>query len=238
MVEPFGVDRIADHDREIRVIKRMLMDLEERLRVSTGGSDVREQAQLRQEMEAVKQLVDQISSREGVTLHRLETLKERVDEVAALGTEVEELKKRLGSPGSAGVGGGGVDAELLTDLQESVREARQQLELLRANQVAQTKRLDALKEENLKLRSELRQLEAQAHEALEALRQRGERVEKRLAEMERTPPRRAPSVRSNLNALRERVAQLAEISDSGEPGEGSPAPRGRKGKPRAPPDGE
>jgi chromosome segregation ATPase len=215
MVEPFGLDRVADHERELRVIKRMIMDLEERFRASPGGDDGQAQARLRQDVEALKQIVDQLSSREGVTLHRLETLKERIDEFTALGREVEELKKRAESlAGPAG----SLPAEVVAAFTDGLREARQQLEVLRASQAAQAKRLDALKEENAKLRSEYRQLEAQAHAALEALQERGARLEERLGSAQASPPpppppRRVAARRSNLDSLRERAARVAEISD-------------------------
>ncbi len=229
-MEPFGVDRIADHERELRVIKRMMMDLEERFRASPGGGGGEEQARLRQDVEALKQLVDQISSREGVTLHRLETLKERIEEFMALGREMGEWKKSLDAlPGGTGAG---VDAKALAALQESVQEVRQHVESLRAGQAAQTKRLDGLKEENAKLWSEHRQLEAQAHAALEALRERGAQIEERVERLRPAapaPPRR-PAPRSNLEALRERAAQVAELSAPSDSEEDpSPRKRARKG---------
>ncbi len=233
MVEPFGVDRIADHEREIRVIKRMMMDLEERFRAAPGGGGGEEPARLRQDVEALKQLVDQISSREGVTLHRLETLRERIEEFMALGREMGEWKKSLGASGGAQAG---AEAGALAALQESVQEVRQHLDLLRAAQAAQAKRLDGLKEDGAKLWSEHKQLEAQAHAALEALRERVENVEQPRPAAP-APPRR-PAARSNLEALRERAARVAELSAPSdlEDGEGDPPPRGGRGRARREPE--
>lgn len=231
MVEPFGVDRIADHERELRVIKRMIMDLEERFRDSPSGGDVERGAQLRQDVEVLKQLVDQISSREGVTLHRLETVKERIDEFVALGREVEELKKGIATLPKGAFAD--VSAGATAALQEGIQEVRQQMEVLRAGQAGHAKRLDAVKEENTRLRSDYRQLEAQAHEALEALQQREALLEERLGQVEHSqppppsPPRRPAASRSNLEALRKRAARASEISDLSDSEEEPPPSRKR-----------
>lgn len=238
MVEPFGVDRIADHEREIRVIKRMIMDLEERFRATPGGADVEEQARLHQDMESLKQLVDQLSSREGVTLHRLETLKERIDEVVAVGQGLEEMKRRLAnSPKGVPMD---LTAEAVAALREEFQEVRQGLDVLRAAQAAQAKRLDALKEESAKLRSGFSQLEAQAHGAMDSLQQREAQLEERVGRVEKAgppaspaAPRRPPVSRSRLDSLRERAAQVGEVSDSPDSGEGAPPRRGGKGRAQA-----
>lgn len=228
-MEPGGPDRVAEHEREIRAMKRILLDLEQRF-LRPGSTELKEVTQLREQVESLKHAVDQLSSKEGVTLHRLETLKERIDDVEALRREVDGLKASFER-------GPALPAAAVPDpaLREEVEALRKEVELLRSGQAALGRRLDGLKEENQKLRSQLFQLETEAHDVLEALQKREADLWRQVRSIEgggapRRPPRPAlQSMRASLEALREQAAQAGEVSglDDGDP---EAAPRRGRGR--------